>query len=51
MGSGPRMLLCQIYGRKIKLFVDYGPDVYMRCDGKDNYKCKNKSKITFLNGQ
>ena len=36
---------------KIKGFVDDGPDVRIRCGKKDNYKYKNKSKITFLNGR
>ena len=44
-------LICQIHARKIKGFVDDGPDVRIRCSEKDNYKYKNKSKITFLNGQ
>ena len=43
-------LIFQIHARKIKGFVDDGPDVRERCGGKDNYKYKNKSKITFLNG-
>ena len=43
--------ICQINARKIKGFVDDGPDVRVRCGGKDNYKYKNKSKITFLNGK
>ena len=37
--------------KKNKGFVDDGTDVHVRCGGKDNYKYKNKSKITFLNGQ
>ena len=40
MGGGPRTLLCQIYGRKTKGFVDYGPDVCVSCGEKDNYKYK-----------
>ena len=47
----PRALICQIYVIKIKGFVDDGLDVHVRCGGKDNYKYKNKSKITFLNGR
>ena len=31
-------LICQIHARKIKGFVDDGPDVHLRCGGKDNYK-------------
>ena len=50
-GGGLRTLLCQIHGEKTKGFVDDGPDVHVRCGGKDNYKYKNKSKITFLNGR
>ena len=42
-------LICQIYVIKIKGFVDDGLDVRVRCSGKDNYKYKNKSKITVLN--
>ena len=42
-------LICQIHEIKIKGFVDDGPDVHVRCGGKDNYKYKNKSKITILN--
>ena len=30
-GGGPRTLLCQINGRKIKVFVDDGPYFYMWC--------------------
>ena len=45
-----RALICQIHTREIKGFVDDGPDVHVRFGGKDNYKYKNKSKITFLNG-
>ena len=40
MGGGLRTLLCQIHGRKIKGFVDDGPDVLVRCSEKDNYKYK-----------
>ena len=50
VSASPRELICQIHARKIKGFVDDGPDVCVRCSGKDNYKYKNKSKITFLNG-
>ena len=46
-----RELICQIHARKIKGFVDNVPDVCVRFGGKDNYKYKNKSKITFLNGR
>ena len=37
--------------KKRNHFVDRGPEVRVRCGGKDNYKYKNKSKITFLNGR
>ena len=50
ISTSPKALICQIHARKIKGFVDDGPDVRVRCGGKDNYKYKNKSKITFLNG-
>ena len=50
MGGGPRTLLCQIHGRKTKGFVDDGPDVRIRCGGKDNYKCKNRSIVQSLMG-
>ena len=51
MGGGPRTLLYQIHGRKTKGFVDDGPNVHVRCGGKDNYNYKSKSKIMFLNGR
>ena len=34
MGDSPRTLLCQIYGRKTKGFMDDGPDVRVRCGEK-----------------
>ena len=51
VSTSPEALICQIHARKIKGFVDNGLDVHVRCIGKDNYKYKNKSKITFLNGR
>ena len=51
VSTSPEAFICQIYARKIKGFMDDGPDVRVRCSGKDNYKYKNKSKITFLNGR
>ena len=50
MGGGPRILLCQIHGRKIKGFMDDGPNVCVRCGEKDNYKCKKKSIVQSLTG-
>ena len=50
MGGGLRTLICQIYGRKTKGFVDDGPDVHVRCGEKDNYKYKNKSIVQSLMG-
>ena len=50
MGGGPRTLLCQIHGRKIKVFMDDGLDVRMCCGEKDNYECKNKSIVQSLMG-
>ena len=49
VSASPGELICQIHARKIKGFVDDGLDVHVRCGRKDNYKYKNKSKITFLN--
>ena len=49
VSTSPEALICQIHARQIKGFVDDGPDVCVRCGGKDKYK--NKSKITFLNGR
>ena len=40
MGGGPRTLICQIHGRKIKGFMDDVPDVRVRCGEKENYKYK-----------
>ena len=51
VSASPGALICQIHARKIKGFVDNGSIVHIRCGGKDNYKYKNKSKITFLNRQ
>ena len=51
VSASPGELICQTYARKINRFVDNGLDVRERCGGKDNYKYKNKSKITFLNGR
>ena len=50
MGSNPRTLLCQIYGRKTKGFVDDGPDVHVRCGDKDDYQYKNKGIVQSLMG-
>ena len=49
VSTSPEAFICQIHARKIKGFVDDGLDIRIRCVGKDNYKYKNKSKITFLN--
>ena len=51
VSTSPKAFICQICVRKINCYVDDGPGFYVRCGEKDNYKYKNKSKITFLNGQ
>ena len=38
LSTSPGALICKIHARKIKVFVDDGPDVHIRCGGKDNYK-------------